>query len=116
MIKGGVVIEITKLKNHVVAVANAIPTSRTYNGNASAEYCTDRCMRLTSRTKDDRILLTVSGTGPSPGEYAAVNRYMPSAIIPILAGFDSGIQLHGTHHRQLNPMQKQRRRTKQTQS
>ena len=38
MIKGGVVIEITKLKNHVVAVANAIPTSRTYNGNASAEY------------------------------------------------------------------------------
>lgn len=38
----------TKLKNHVVAVASAIPYERTYSGYASAEY--------------------VKGTGPSPGE------------------------------------------------
>lgn len=37
-----------KLNPHVVAVAKDIPTSRMYNGKASAEY--------------------VNGTGPSPGE------------------------------------------------
>ena len=61
-------------KNQVNEVASDMPMSRTYSGNASAEYCACRSMRKTSRTKDVRNLLTVSGTGPSPGEYAAVNR------------------------------------------
>ena len=34
----GNVIETTKLKNQVVAVAKDMPISRTYRGNASAEY------------------------------------------------------------------------------
>ena len=43
----GQVIERTKLKNQVVAVAKLIPKGRIYSGYASAEY--------------------VNGTGPSPG-------------------------------------------------
>ena len=38
LIMAGKVIEITKLKNQQVAVANDIPISRTLSGNDSAEY------------------------------------------------------------------------------
>ncbi len=45
-------------------------------------------------------VLTVSGTGPSPNEYAAVNRYIPSAMTPTWAELDAGIQLDRSHGRQ----------------
>ena len=58
----------TKLKSQHTAVANDIPITRMYNGNASAEYYENIVSHIVVMDRSSKIIRTVNGTGPSPGE------------------------------------------------